>query len=118
MTKYSKTVSALSFGLLFLASACAGTSSPALPANADDELRLGESIYASNCASCHGVSGGGGLGTKLSGGVVVANYPTAEAEIVVVNDGRNSMPGFSSRLSESEVEAVVRYTREVLSEAS
>ena len=39
------------------------------------------------------------------------------SEIVsVVTNGRNGMPSFSGSLSTAEIDALVRYTREVLSE--
>ena len=41
-------------------------------------------------------------------------YPDAADQVAVVRDGRRSMPSFGGTLSEAEIEAVVRYTREVL----
>ena len=80
----------------------------------DAVLVLGRDVYSAQCSRCHGSSGGGGTGPKLSGGEAVAKYPDIADEIAVVADGRNAMPSFAGGLSEAELEAVVRYTREVL----
>jgi len=45
---------------------------------------------------------------------VEARYPTVADQIDLVGEGRGSMPGFGGRYSSEELEAVVRYTREVL----
>lgn len=98
-------------------SSCAG-SSPAVPTSAngavDEELVIGLSIYEDKCASCHGVSGGGGTGSKLADGAVIEAYPDVNAQIAVVMTGPKSMPAFETQLSAEEIAAVVRYTREVL----
>lgn len=80
----------------------------------DPELVTGRAIYGSNCASCHGASGGGGSGPRLAEGAVVAAYPDIEAQIDLVTNGRDRMPAYVGRLSDDEIRAVVRYTREVL----
>lgn len=96
---------------------CAG-SSPGVSTQADgsvdEELVLGLSIYEKKCASCHGATGGGGTGPKLSDGAVIEAYPDVNAEIAVVMTGPKSMPAFETQLSAEEIAAVVRYTREVL----
>ena len=43
------------------------------PAGEDDPLVLGAEVYAGNCASCHGGTGGGGVGPALADGEVVAD---------------------------------------------
>lgn len=80
----------------------------------DPELVAGRAIYGANCASCHSANGGGGLGTKLNEGSVVAAFPEIEDQITLVADGRDRMPAFVGRLTDEELRAVVRYTREVL----
>ncbi|MGH1502580.1 MAG: c-type cytochrome [Acidimicrobiales bacterium] len=101
-------------GLVAIATlaACVGADTPEVT-NGDPRLEEGRSLYISNCASCHGGAGGGGRGTKLADGAVVAALTEAE-QITVVADGRGSMPAFSGRLDAEEIEAVVAYTREVL----
>ena len=84
----------------------------ALPDDADEELILGSDIYRARCSRCHGADGGGGIGASLRG--VADRLSDAEQLDVVVN-GRNQMPSFNAVLSESDIEAVVRYQREILS---
>ena len=92
-----------------LLTACADE--PELPANADPELRLGQEIYRARCQSCHGPSGGGGIGPSVRD---IENRLDDEAQLAVVRNGRESMPRFESVLSAEEIAAVVRYTREFL----
>ncbi|MEQ8840924.1 MAG: cytochrome c [Acidimicrobiales bacterium] len=79
----------------------------------DDVLALGRDVFGSRCSSCHGSSGGGGTGARLAG-EVVEKFPDPADQVAVVRDGRQGMPSFGGTLTEAEIEAVVRYTREVL----
>lgn len=104
-------------GVTALVAGCAADT-PAVPLGPDGEpdpvLAVGRDIWSQHCASCHGASGGGGSGPKLSDGKVVEAFPDAADESRLVLDGIGEMPGFAGKLSDSQVEAVVRYTREVL----
>jgi mono/diheme cytochrome c family protein len=80
----------------------------------DPQLVLGEQVYKDNCARCHGNAGGGGAGPKLADGRVVRDFPDPADQAEVVRNGRGSMPAWKSKLSEEQIDAVVRYTREVL----
>lgn len=99
--------------------ACAGES-PEVPLGPDGqpdaELSLGRDVYSRRCANCHGSSGGGGTGPKLSDGDVLEAYPDPAEQRLIIAEGRNAMPAFSGSLSSAELDAVVRYTREVLSQ--
>lgn len=90
---------------------------PEVPLGADGEpdpvLALGRDVYGSRCSNCHGSSGGGGTGPRLAG-EVAEKYPDPADQAAVVRDGRNNMPSFGGTISEEEIAAVVRYTREVL----
>lgn len=92
--------------------ACTSGSSPAAPAD-DPVLVEGQKVYSSNCAGCHGANGQGGYGKKLSG-VVTAEYPDIATQIALIANGKGAMPGFSQKLSAAQIEAVTRYTRDVL----
>ncbi|HEX2042043.1 MAG TPA: cytochrome c [Acidimicrobiales bacterium] len=94
----------------------------------------GRQIYASACASCHGASGGGGIGPKLSGGESALTFPNEEDHVTWVQNGSSSrrgqpygdpnrpggarvastgqMPGFSGQLSDAQIRAVVLFERE------
>jgi mono/diheme cytochrome c family protein len=78
----------------------------------------GAEIYGNSCAGCHGGDGSGGLGPRLAGGRVVANFPDPAAQVIVVTEGRRGMPAFGSRLTPEEIDAVVEYTRTVLAEVT
>lgn len=96
-------------------SSCAG-SPPEVPGvedgTADPALVRGRAIWSRSCSSCHAPDGSGGRGPSVRG--VEARYPTVADQVELVSDGRGSMPGFGGRYSAEELEAVVRYTREVL----
>lgn len=99
--------------------ACAGES-PEVPLGADGqpdpELALGRDVYSRRCANCHGASGGGGTGPQLNEGQVIEDYPDPADQRELIANGRNGMPSFSGSLSSAELDAVVRYTRDVLSQ--
>lgn len=80
----------------------------------DPQLEFGRTVYNSRCASCHGSSGQGGVGSRLGGGQVVKKYPDVADQRSVIENGRKAMPRFSSVLSTEEIDAVTRYTRESL----
>ncbi len=71
----------------------------------------GAALFASNCASCHGADGGGGIGPQLSGGAVVRDFPNETDQIAVVTKGRGGMPAFGGQLSPDQIRQVVEYTR-------
>ncbi|MCZ7529507.1 MAG: cytochrome c [Acidimicrobiia bacterium] len=91
------------------------TAPPPTGDQADDQaLVAGQEIFQSSCATCHGLTGDGGQGPKLSDGSVADRYPDIEDQIAVVSGGRGQMPSFQGELSDEEIENVVRYEREVL----
>jgi mono/diheme cytochrome c family protein len=68
----------------------------------------GADLFASNCAGCHGPGGEGGVGPALAGGL--ARFDSMEEVVAFVSTGvPGSMPGFETRLSPEEIEAVVDY---------
>lgn len=78
------------------------------------DVALGERVFSSNCARCHGSKGGGGMGPKLADGRVVERYPDPADHREVVVNGRGAMPAWGDKLSHDEIDAVVRYEREGL----
>ena len=77
-----------------------------------DELKQrGEKVFTANCAVCHQANGKGlpGVAPALDGSPAV-NGPRAEQIKVVVN-GRKGMPPFKQVLSDTEIAAVITYTR-------
>jgi mono/diheme cytochrome c family protein len=77
------------------------------------QLALGQSIYAAQCAICHGPTGAGGTGPALDRGMA-DKYPDARSQELVVALGRNAMVGFGDQLTPDEISAVVVYTRVAL----
>lgn len=97
-----------------LATACGG-GSIVLPDDADEELFAGLAVYQQRCAQCHGQTGGGGIGLNIQD---VESKLTDEEQRAVVVEGRRgptgNMPAFEFVLSDSDIDAVVRFTREIL----
>lgn len=111
-----KTIAAV-LVVLFVATGCTASASPEVDPQ-DVELVLGRRTYVNNCVACHGATGDGGIGNQINTREILELYPTIEDQIEIVTDGRNRMPSFGARLSEEEIDAVVRYSRETLIEAA
>ena len=104
-----------------------------------DPLVLGQQTYAANCASCHGATGGGGVGPALHGGQSKLTFPNIQDQLNWVKNGSQSlaqgkpygdpnrpggqhvvkespgdMPAFGPRLAPQEIQDVVMYEREKL----
>jgi mono/diheme cytochrome c family protein len=77
-----------------------------------DLLEIGAETFAGTCASCHGAQGEGGVGPAFAG--IEDRYPDAADQVQVVIGGRGQMPAFGSTLTDTQIEAVVAYEREVL----
>lgn len=77
-----------------------------------DELKQrGEKVYSTNCVACHQATGKGvpGAFPALDGDLVV-NGPRA-AQINILLNGKNVMPAWKAVLSDTEIAAVITYTR-------
>ncbi len=103
------------------------------------QLDLGAEIYAANCSTCHGPTGGGGVGRPLSDGEVLKTFPDIAQQLEFVAVGTQgigagtpygdpnreggqhtagsfgNMPAFGETLTPEELLAVVRHERETLS---
>ena len=79
--------------------------------NGSPVAAAGATVYADNCAGCHGTTGTGGVGPALGGGAVVAAIPDPADQVVVITQGRGGMPSFDGRLTLEEIQAVTDYTR-------
>ena len=97
-------------------------------------IALGQQVYsgAAACAGCHGVNGGGGVGPAFTGGELYTTFPTCsdhalwielgsagwQAEVGPAYGAENKvsiggMPGFTGKLTEDEIYAVVVFERVV-----
>lgn len=54
----------------------------------------------------------------MNGGRLERAHPDPAAQRDIVANGRGTMPAFSGRLSAEELDAVVRYTREIINDVS
>ena len=105
------------------ASACSGSAGgttgrsplPTGAAASDPQLLLGRTVFSENCARCHGRTGQGGIGPSFNDGTLLKVFPTATQQIEFVKKGEGAMPAWGGVLTEAQLEAVVRYEREVLS---
>ncbi len=103
---------AMAMLLAILVSACVGDV-PDVPSG-DPVLVQGREVYSRNCVGCHGAAGQGGTGSKLADGVVTTAFPDPADQFAIIANGKNQMPAFTGKLSDDEIEAVVRFTREGL----
>lgn len=77
-----------------------------------EELKQrGESVYAANCAVCHQANGKGVPGSfaALDGSPVVAGDKAEQLKLVM--NGKGGMPAWKATLSDTEIAAVITYTR-------
>lgn len=96
--------------LLAIAVFTLGLDRPALAA----ETATGAKIFSANCASCH--IGGGNIiiANKTLKQPALEKYNMASMEAIVhqVQNGKNAMPAFKGRLSDTEIEDVAAYVLE------
>jgi cytochrome c oxidase subunit 2 len=77
-----------------------------------DEMKArGEKVYAANCVACHQANGKGvpGAFPALDGSAMVTGPKAAQINIVL--NGKNAMPAWKSVLSDTDIAAVITYTR-------
>jgi cytochrome c oxidase subunit 2 len=92
----------------------------AMAANADDPTKTwtvaelsarGEKVYAANCAACHQANGKGvpGAFPALDGSQMVIG--PQDGQVAILLNGKNAMPAWKGTLSDTEIAAVITYTR-------
>lgn len=106
-------------GSLLAINACAGDPEFVIPLDADGNpdavLATGAEIWTARCATCHGRTGNGGTGPRLADGRVTEKYPEFSVQTSIITNGVGGrMPSFAEKLSAEEIDAVARFTREVL----
>lgn len=96
---------------------------PAMPVAQPLELSAearerGESLYASNCVSCHGEDGAGapGVGARLAGNASVSDGPPDNAISIMLSGMEprgewGAMPSFAESLSDEEIVDIANYIR-------
>ena len=74
-------------------------------------IERGEKIYSSNCVACHQASGkGAGPIKPLDGSEVVLNDPAKQIQILLNGANNGAMPSWK-QLSDTEIAAVITYTK-------
>lgn len=96
------------------------TQKKAMAAKADDPSKVweldalvarGEKVYNANCLACHGAAGkGAGPIKALDGSDIVLNQPERQIEILLQGAGNGAMPAWK-QLSDTELAAVMTYTK-------
>ncbi len=78
----------------------------------DDLSKRGEKVYAANCAACHQANGKGAGAIKAVDGSAVVLDADKSKQIAVMLNGQNNgaMPAWK-QLSDTEIAAVITYTK-------
>ena len=97
-----------------------GEKQAAMKAAADDPAKVwkleelvarGEKVYAANCAACHQANGkGAGPIKALDGSAIVLGQPAQQLQVLLNGAANGAMPAWK-QLSDTELAAVVTYTK-------
>lgn len=82
-------------------------------ADASSLPALGRQVFVANCSVCHGPGGEGGMGVRLAGNPRASNEANVRD---AVRFGRGMMPAFQAQLAPDDLDAVVAYVTQVLSQ--
>jgi cytochrome c oxidase subunit 2 len=83
-----------------------------------DLVARGEKVYAANCAACHRPDGkGAGPIKALDGSDIVKNDPSRQLQILLNGAANGAMPAWK-QLSDTELAAVMTYTKNSWSNAT
>lgn len=82
----------------------------------DELVAHGKTVYATNCAACHGVNGEGVPGTfpALTDSPIATGDIAAHIDVVINGAPGTFMAAFGPQLSEVDIAAVVTYERNAL----
>jgi mono/diheme cytochrome c family protein len=72
---------------------------------------MGETLFNSNCAPCHGTGGQGGSGVPALDGSPIVTQDDPAAAIRKVLNGGGGMPAFRASLSNEQIAAILSYAR-------
>ena len=75
-----------------------------------DQAALGKTVYAANCAGCHGENGqGSGSFPALAGNAAATGDPAPQIQFVL--NGKDGSHKFGDKLTDQEIAAVLTYIR-------
>lgn len=89
------------FVSLFLAGCASNQAADILALEGD--ATAGETLFADNCASCHGADATGGTGPDL----VAEGFD--EDGVNIILDGEEDMPSFSADLSDQDIADIIAW---------
>jgi len=78
---------------------------------APELIARGEKVYNAQCAACHRPDGKGAGPIKPLDGSAVVLADDKSQQIMVVLNGRGAMPAWKGTLSDTEIAAVITYTK-------
>ena len=80
---------------------------PPPPTNASGDAAAGKTVFAQNCATCHGVAGtGGNGGPDLTSISSAKNLDAVQSQ---VENGGGGMPPFKGTLTQKQIDDVAAY---------
>jgi mono/diheme cytochrome c family protein len=82
--------------------------------NPEEMAALGERLFSTTCAACHGEEGSGGIGPALNSQQFLTRQDDAAIYAAIVSGGKrpfSQMPSFGERLTSVELDALVSYIR-------
>jgi mono/diheme cytochrome c family protein len=89
-----------------------GGEGEASPAPAAGDPANGASVYALNCAACHGEeAAGGAVGPTLVSAELKAQDDDFYRQVILNGRSGTTMPAWEGRLSEQEIEDVIAFLR-------
>jgi cytochrome c oxidase subunit 2 len=89
----------------------AAADDPAKVWKLEELVARGEKVYAANCAACHQASGkGAGPIKALDGSAIVLGDPAGQVKILLNGAANGAMPAWK-QLSDTEIAAVITYTK-------
>lgn len=77
----------------------------------DQLIAEGESVYAAQCAACHGPGGEGGVGPAINGSKVATGELAGHLDVVLKGVPGTAMQAFAEQLTPVEAAAVITYQR-------
>ena len=89
----------------------AAADDPAKEWKLEELIARGEKVYGANCAACHRADGkGAGPIKPLDGSAIVLNEPQTQIGILLNGANNGAMPAWKA-LSDTEIAAVITYTK-------
>ncbi len=85
----------------------------------DTPTASGLELFTAHCAHCHGADGSGSSYVSRypgmpSVGNLTASERTQEEQHLILNEGRGAMPAFNSRLSPTDILALLHHIRSLI----